>query len=486
QNRKNYLHLMKFEFFVALRYLRAKRKQSFGNVIASISMLGVAVGVAALIVAMGVMNGFSTDFRDRILGINAEILVQGFTQDSERIRDELLAIPGVKAATPHLYTELMISTTDKVKGVLLRGIDVETAPTVITALQKLEPGVLESLAPYQPQAGDGAGASAGADADGAGAIPASGSAANAANDSGADGANPDSTATIPADEADAEVRLQESEWQQALKQNPKIPRIIIGKQLARRMGIHQGQRIHLLAPAGTQSSAGYQPRIKPFMVAGFFDTGMADVDLYFAFTGIHAARDMMGIRGGEWISGFEMTVHDIYAADKVAELIRDKIGDRFDVYPWMETNPQLMAALKLEALALGIVLVLLIAVGSFSIITTLIMLVMDKTKDIAIMMSMGATSGSIRKIFMLQGVIIGVAGTAVGFALGLGICFLLKRYKFIKLPPGAYLTDYVPVLIEWGELGLIAAGTVFICFLATLYPAHQAAKLVPVEALRSE
>ena len=434
---------MKFEFFVALRYLRAKRKQSFSSVIAAISMLGVAVGVAALIVAMGVMNGFSTDFRDRILGINAEILVQGFTQDSGRIRAELLDIPGVKAVTPHLYTELMLSTTDKVKGVLLRGIDVETAPTVITALQQLEPGVLESLAP-------------------------------------------DYNARLEAAFQNPGERQNESVILESEPEDAAYPRIVIGKQLARRMGIHQGQRIHLLAPAGTQSSAGYQPRIRPFVVAGFFDTGMADVDLYFAFTGIHAARQMMGIRAGEWVSGFEMTVNDIYAADKVAEVIREKMGDRFDVYPWMETNPQLMAALKLEALALGIVLVLLIAVGSFSIITTLIMLVMDKTKDIAIMMSMGATSAAIRKIFMLQGVIIGVAGTAAGFTLGLAICFLLKRYKFIKLPPGAYLTDHVPVLINWGDLGLIAVGTIFICFLATLYPAHQAAKLVPVEALRSE
>jgi lipoprotein-releasing system permease protein len=409
---------LRFEFFIALRYLRAKRKQSFGNVIALISMLGVAVGVAALIVAMGVMNGFSTDFRNRILGVNAEILVQGYTLDHEKIRQSILAVPGVKAVTPHLYTELMLSTSNKVKGVLLRGIDVKTAPEVITALRQLEAGTLDSL------------------------------------DSGSD-------------------------------DKKQLPRLILGQQLAERMNIHLGQRVFLLAPAGTQSSAGYSPRIQPFIVAGVYSTGMADVDLYFAFTSIAAARRMLGLED-DLVSGFEITVEDVFAADKTAQLIREKLQRGFAVYPWMETNPQLMAALKLEALALGIVLVLLIAVGSFSIITTLIMLVMDKTRDIAIMMSMGATRAAIKKIFMLQGLIIGALGTTGGFTLGLTLCFLLKRYKFVKLPPGAYLTDYVPVLVEGPELTLIALGTVFICFLATLYPARQAALLVPVEALRSE
>jgi lipoprotein-releasing system permease protein len=409
---------LRFEFFIALRYLRAKRKQSFGNVISFISMLGVAVGVAALIVAMGVMNGFSTDFRNRILGVNAEILVQGYTQNPDKILESILSVPGVKAATPHIYTELMLSTSSKVKGILLRGIDVETAPEVITALRQLETGDLDSL-----------------------------------NNSTED--------------------------------KKYVPRLILGKQLAERMNIYPGQRVFLLAPAGTQSSAGYSPRIQPFIVSGLYATGMADVDLYFAFTSLGAARKILGMEG-DIVSGFEITVHDVYAADKIADLIREKLQHSFAVYPWMETNPQLMAALKLEALALGIVLVLLIAVGSFSIITTLIMLVMDKTRDIAIMMSMGATRAAIRKIFMLQGLIIGAFGTGVGFTLGLTLCFLLKRYKFIKLPPGAYLTDYVPVLVEWPELTLIALGTIFICFLATLYPARQAALLVPVEALRSE
>jgi lipoprotein-releasing system permease protein len=409
---------LRFELFIALRSLRAKRKQSFGNVIAFISVLGVAVGVAALIVAMGVMNGFSTDFRNRILGVNAEILVQGYTYDREKIQESILAVPGVKAVTPHLYTELMLSTSNKVKGILLRGIDVKSAPEVITALRRLEAGSLDSL-------------------------------------------------------------------EEPAEDKKYVPRLILGKQLAERMNINLGQRVFLLAPSGTQSSAGYSPRIRPFIVSGFFATGMADVDLYFAFTGIDAARKMLDLEG-DIVSGFEITVEDVFAADKTAELIREKLRRGLTVYPWMETNPQLMAALKLESLALGIVLVLLIAVGSFSIVTTLIMLVMDKTRDIAVMMSMGATRAAIRRIFMLQGVIIGALGATGGFTLGLTLCFLLKRYKFIKLPPGAYLTDYVPVLIEYPELVLIALGTVFICFLATLYPARQAALLTPVEALRAE
>ncbi|MDL2313916.1 ABC transporter permease [Desulfovibrio sp. OttesenSCG-928-C14] len=413
---------MQFEFFVAMRYLRAKHKLSFAKLISGISVAGVALGVAALIVAMGVMNGFSTDFRNKILGINPQILIQGFTQDHGEIREQLLAVPGVKAVTPQLYTELMISTSSRAKGVLLRGIDVATAPEVITILKELDSGKVESLNDYK--------------ADGTG------------------------------------------------EQN--LPGLILGKQLAERMNIVPGHRVHLLAPSGTQSSSGYSPRIRTFMVTGLFSTGMSEVDLYMAFTSLEAARPMLGLRGGDWVSGFELALDDVFAADKVAEEIRKILGPDFRVYPWMETNANLMAALKLEKLALGIVLGLLILIGSFSIITTLIMLVMEKTRDIAIMMSMGATSGAVRRIFMLQGVIIGVIGTISGFILGLGLCFLLKHYKFIKLPAGVYLVDYVPVLLEGPELVATAVGAMLICFLATIYPAGQAARLVPVEALRSE
>ena len=419
---------MKFELFVALRYLFARRKQAFIYVISVMSVLGVAIGVAALVVVFGVYNGFTTDIRDRILGANAHIIISGNLalsrpagaltegQPADPLAATLAAIdrvPGVTGATPFVYAEGMLSSGRGVKGVVLRGIDPKTGPTAISMLRDLADGSVEDL-----------------DREGA-------------------------------------------------------PGVIVGRELASRLGLGVGSRVNLLSPAGQKTSSGFQPRIRPFVVAGIFHTGMYEYDSSLAFVTLGAGRDLLGL-GDSYVSGIEVTVDNVYEADTAATRIAGLLTAGASVRSWMEMNANLFAALKLEKIGMFIVLAMVVLVGSFSIVTSLVMLVMEKTRDIAILMSMGATKGMIRRIFMLQGTIIGVVGTLLGYVLGLGVAFLLQRYQFIKLPPGVYAIDHLPVLIEWGDVLVVGLSAMLLCFLATIYPARQAASLQPAEALRYE
>lgn len=417
---------MSFELFVALRYLFARRRQTFISVISVTSILGVALGVASLIVVLGVMNGFTTDLRDKILGANAHGIVMSADRtglsDAPHLIDKIRQVDGVRGATPFIYSEVMLSTPHGVKGLVLRGIDPQTAPSVLGILSNMTKGNVADLAPR----------------------------------AGADG-----TFSGP-------------------------PGVIIGDELAQRLGVVVGSRVNLLSPAGQKTSAGFAPRIRPFMVVGVFSTGMFEYDSSLGFVSLDAARDVLGLPDGA-VSGVELAVTDVYKADEVAERVTRAVGG-YPLYTrhWMEMNANLFAALKLEKTAMAVILVLIVLVGSFSIITTLVMLVMEKTRDIAILMSMGATRGMIRRIFMLQGTVIGAIGTCLGYALGLGVAELLKRYQFIKLPHGVYSLDHLPVLLQWPDMLAIGASSMLLCFFATIYPARQAASLEPAEALRYE
>lgn len=417
---------MSFELFVALRYLFARRRQTFISVISVTSILGVALGVASLIVVLGVMNGFTTDLRDKILGANAHGIVMsadrtGLT-DAPHLIDKIRQVEGVRGATPFIYSEVMLSTPHGVKGLVLRGIDPRTAPSVLGILSNMKKGDVADLAPRVTPEG------------------------------------------IP--------------------QGP--PGVIIGEELAQRLGVVVGSRVNLLSPAGQKTSAGFAPRIRPFMVVGVFSTGMFEYDSSLGFVSLDAARDVLGLPDGA-VSGVELAVDDVYKADTVAERVTRAVGG-YPLYTrhWMEMNANLFAALKLEKTAMAVILVLIVLVGSFSIITTLVMLVMEKTRDIAILMSMGATKGMIRRIFMLQGTVIGAIGTGLGYVLGLGVAWLLQKYQFIELPHGVYSLDHLPVLLQWTDMVAIGASAMLLCFVATIYPARQAASLEPAEALRYE
>jgi lipoprotein-releasing system permease protein len=409
---------MRFETFVALRYLFALRKQSFISVISLFAICGVAIGVGALIVVIGVMNGFSTDLRDKILGVNAHILVtsmRGGISDYQELADEAKQVPGVTGVTPFVYSEVMLSTRTGVKGVVLRGIDPTTSSSVLSLSKDMISGNVSRLS----------------------------------------------------DEGD-------------------FPGIIIGSELAKRLGLTEGSLVNLLSPSGRSSSAGFTPKVRRFTVAGIFRTGMFEYDSSMGYVSIPAARQLLGFKG-DLVSGLEISVNDVYNVKEISRELRDKISS-FTVYVrnWQEMNANLFAALELEKTAMFIILAMIVLVGSFSIVTTLVMLVIQKTKDIAVLMSLGADKKSIRNIFMFQGTFIGLAGTLIGFLIGVPLSLLLKEYQFIKLPSNVYPVDYLPVRLEALDLFTIGAAAFLLCFVATIYPARRAAGLSPSEALRYE
>ncbi|MDD4730713.1 MAG: lipoprotein-releasing ABC transporter permease subunit [Desulfovibrio sp.] len=410
---------MSLESFVAIRYLFALRRQSFISVISLFAVCGVALGVAALIVVIGVMNGFSKDLQSKILGVNADIIVGGGlggVRDQQALQQRLRAVPGVEGVTPFLYSEVMLSAAGGgVKGLALRGIDPDTAGNVLSLGRDMVSGSLQELTPAS-----------------------------------------------------------------------EVPGLIVGSQLADRFGLWNGATVYLLSPSGTQSAAGYSPKMVPFQVVGVFRTGLYEYDTSVAYATVEATQDLLGYPSGV-ISGLELKAEDIYRAEEIARDVRTALGDLpLDVQTWQEMNANLFAALKLEKTAMFIILAMIVLVGSFSIVTTLVMLVMQKTKDIAILMSMGARVASIRKIFMFQGTLIGAVGTLIGYCIGVPVALLLKKYQFIKLPKDVYPVDYLPVRLEAFDLTCIGVAAFLLCFLATIYPAWRAASLRPADALRYE
>ncbi|MBI5518529.1 MAG: lipoprotein-releasing ABC transporter permease subunit [Desulfovibrio sp.] len=409
---------MSFEFVVALRYIFALRKQSFIAVISLFAVCGVALGVAALIVVIGVMTGFTKDLRDKILGVNAHVIVSAFTggiRDHQAMADLIRQVPGVKGVTPFVYSEVMLSASGGVKGVVLRGIEIGTADQVLSVSKDMVSGNVKDL-----------------------------------------------------------------------EEKDGLPGVVIGAEMAKRLGLGLGATVNLLSPTGTQSAVGFTPKVRVFRVAGIFRTGMYEYDATLGYVTVDAARNLLGFKENI-VSGLEVRLNDVYKAGEVSELLRAKLHE-YPVYVrnWQEMNANLFAALELEKTAMFIILAMIVLVGSFSIVTMLVMLVMQKTKDIAVMMSLGADEGMIRRIFMYQGSFIGAVGTALGYGLGIPVALLLKKYQFIKLPSDVYPVDYLPVRLELLDMTLIGVAALGLCFLSTLYPARRAATLKPSDALRYE
>jgi lipoprotein-releasing system permease protein len=273
---------------------------------------------------------------------------------------------------------------------------------------------------------------------------------------------------------------------EALPHNPQTPSnhrpgIVLGIELARNLGVVVGDPLYLISPQGMLSPMGHMPAMRRFQVTGVFDTGMYDYDGSVAYVHLADAQRLMRMEND--VSGLEIRVDDIYQADTIREQLIGALGYPFWARDWMQLNRNLFSALKLEKAALSIILTLIVLVAAFNITSSLIMMVMEKTRDIAILKAMGATDRSIRRIFVIKGMTIGALGTTIGVVLGLILCALLRRYKFIELPDVYYFST-LPVQLEWGDVLAVAAAAMGICFLATLYPARQAARLNPVEAIR--
>jgi lipoprotein-releasing system permease protein len=418
---------MKYEWFIGLRYLKAKRKQTFISIITVISIAGVVVGVMALIVVLAVMSGFEKTLKEKILGTQAHLVVleatQGGMDGYEEVMRKVEEVKGVVSAAPFIVSQVMLSSESNVFGVVLKGIDPDRVGKVTELATNLKAGRLEDL-----------------------------------------------------------KKSKEGE----------PPGIILGVELSKHLSVSLNDDIQVISPLGTMTPMGMMPKMKRFRVEGIFYSGMYEFDNTMAYVSIKSAQKFFGM--GDRVSGIEIKTNDIYNVRKIGTEIRRKLGFPFWTKDWMEMNRNLFSALRLEKIAMFIILILIVLVAAFNIISTLIMVVMEKNKDIAILKSMGAPSRSILKIFIIEGGVIGVVGTILGTILGLGAAFNLEKitgfvenlFGFKILSSDVYYIDKLPSQVNPFDVAMIVMTAILISLLATLYPSWRASKLDPAEALRYE
>jgi lipoprotein-releasing system permease protein len=405
-----------YYLFIALRYLKSKKKHKGISVNTLISTGGVAVGVMALLVVLSVMSGFHEDLQKKILGVNAHLVVLDYKGTMPEYKDIIEKLKGdedIISSAPFVMGQVMVSSGKRAHGVFLRGIIPEMEAKTTEILKYIKEGNLEDL--------------------------------------------------LPKDE---------------------IPGIILGKELASSIGVFKGDIITLLSPVGEIGPLGMLPKVKKFRVAAIFEVGMFEYDLNLVLTDIRSAQEFFGMK--EDITGIELRLRDIYKAPVVRERIQKRLGFPLYAKDWMQMNRNLFSALKLEKFAMFIILILIILVASFNIVSTLIMNVIEKKREIAILKAMGATDKGIMYIFMLQGLLIGILGTLIGITGGYLLNYILNTYQIIKLPPDVYYLSHLPVKMKLFDFIVVSLSAITISFLATIYPAWQAAKLNPVEPLRYE
>ena len=455
---------MRFELFVATRYLRAKRRQAFIGVITGISILGVAAGVASLIVALAINNGFRQDLQARLLGSTAHISLLRVESDGIRdwrpLLEKLSKQPHVVAAAPAIYEQVLISRGPRARGAVLKGMLPQYERKVSDLLQTVTLGSAAALEEGNARVEPGPFGSA------LGKLR-----------SGLGGAEPrhhtdTSLAESPDDLAGVQQRVA------------AMPPIILGKDMAEELGATVGSVVLVTSPQGELTPFGMVPKYIRFHVVGIFNSGFFDYDSSWAFIRLADAQQLFGL--GDVISVIQFKIDDIYLAGEVARALEQAAGHGFMATSWMEQNKPLFRALRLERVVTFITIGLIVFVAALNILISLIMMVMEKTKDIAVLMSLGTKRAQIRRVFIAQGVLIGVIGTVIGLVLGYAISWAGGHYHFISLSPEVYSIDYVPFVPRPIDGVMVALVSVGISFVATIYPSWSAARILPAEALRYE
>ena len=404
-----------FELHVAVRYLLAKRKQAFISVISLISIIGVAVGVGAVVIALAVMTGLQQELRDRILGSNPHVYVSrvGGLDDYRAEVARLRGMPGVVGAAPDVLGQALISAGRGANPVQIKGVDPALEPSVTDVQRTMQSGSLESLA----------------------------------------------------------------------NRGDEIPGIVLGKDLAASLGVAVGDSVQVLTLEGVLTPMGSRPLSRKRQVVGIFKLGLYEFDSTYAFV---LLQDAMRLFDKPQVDFIQLRVADVYKAPQVAANVRDKLGEQYSTEDWTVMNKPLFSALTLEKIAVSLAVGLIVIVAALNIVATLILLVMEKHRDVAILKTMGASARSVTAIFMVQGLIIGLVGTSVGAALGYGLSFIFNHFRLIQVPIDVYQVSYLPFTVLASDFFIVVGTAIVICFLATIHPSRQAARLDPAQALRYE
>ncbi len=459
---------MRFELFIASRYLRAKRRQAFIGIITGISIAGVAAGVASLVVALAINNGFRQDLQQRLLGSTSHISLQRIADDGIRdwpsLMDRLSKRPHVVAAAPAIFEQVLISRGPRARGAILKGMIPKYERQVGDLLNSIQAG---SAAPLEENANPGSDLPSGA------AIGSSPTSTSATSDKAGEGTRSTQTTDQSPDSLEA-----------VGQRIAAMPPIVLGKEMADSLGATVGSVVMVVSPQGELTPYGTVPKYTRFRVVGIFNSGFFDYDSGWAFARLSDAQRLFGL--GNLVSVLEFKVDEIYNAAAISHDLEDAAGKGFMATNWMEQNKALFRALRLERLVTFITIGLIVFVAALNILISLIMMVMEKTKDIAVLMSMGTRRAQVRNLFIAQGVLIGAIGTAIGLVLGYAISYAGGHYHVLSLSPEVYSIDYVPFAPRAIDGAWVALFAVLISFLATLYPSWSASRILPAEALRYE